>query len=242
MIYVIASLKRPTYFFTYHHPQLFFPLDQQEKMPDTNSPGVNSPAMQTPSKRTSSPSGDPSTQLISELLASVEKPKREPKDRIIRTPKSRGTNVHSGLAGISVTNAILQLEPPPIDAAMGSKHHPWMHLTGYELLTLRKRMKKNAIWKPSETMVAAELMDLGRGFPNYLEAKKQAEADGTEFVDEEGLPSTRPELFINPSTPGGRPINRGMVLNAAKKRKREGLSELVDDQKESLSKKVLESF
>lgn len=198
--------------------------------------------MQTPGKRTSSPTGDPSAQLINELLASVEKPKSEPKQRIIRTPKSRGTNVHSGLAGISVTNAILQLEQPPEDAAMGSRHHPWMRLTGYELLTLRKRMKKNAIWKPSETMVLAELSDLGRGFDNYLVAKKQAEEEGKDFVDVEDLPSTRPDLFTNPSTPGGRPINRGMLLNAAKKRKREGLSELVDDQKESLSKKVLQSF
>lgn len=207
-----------------------------------DSTGVDSPALQTPIKGTSPPSSDPSAQLISELLASVEKPKSGPKERVIRTPKSRGTNVHSGLAGISVTNAILQLEAPPENAAMGSKHHPWMRLTGYELLTLRKRMKKNAIWKPSETMVLAELSDLGRGFDKYLEAKRKADAEGTDFVDEDDLPSTRPELFTNPSTPGGRPINRGMLLNAAKKRKREGLSELVDDQKESLSKKVLQSF
>ena len=211
-------------------------------MPKTNSPGASSPIMQTPSNRTSLPGSDPSAQLMGELLASIEKPKAEPKERIIRTPKSRGTNVHSGLAGISVTNAILQLEPPPPNAAMGSKHHPWLRLTGYELLNLRKRMKKNAIWKPSETMVAAELMDLGRGFSNYLEAKKNAEAEGTDFVDEDNILSTRPELFANPCSPGGRPINRGMVLNAAKKRKREGLSELVDDQKQSLSKKVLQSF
>ncbi|KAL9136410.1 MAG: hypothetical protein Q9175_002396 [Cornicularia normoerica] len=211
-------------------------------MPTTDSPGASSLTLQTPSKGTSSPTDDPSAQLMSELLASIEKPKYEPKDSIIRTPKSRGTNVHSGFAGISVTNAILQLEPPPENAPMGSKHHPWLRLTGYELLTLRKRMKKNAIWKPSETMVGAELMDLGRGFPNYLAAKKQAEAEGTDFVDEDDIVSTRPELFTNLTSPGGRPINRGMVLNAAKKRKREGLSELVDDQKESLSKKVLQSF
>lgn len=211
-------------------------------MPNTNSPVVVLPSMQTPSKPTSSPADDPSAQLMGELLASVEKPKIEPKDRVIRTPKSRGTNVHSGLAGISVTNAILQLETPPADAAMGSRHHPWLRLTGYELLSLRKRMKKNAIWKPSETMIAAELMDLGRGFGNYLEAKKKAEADGTEFVDDDDIESTKPELFINPCTPGGRPINRGMVLNAAKKRKREGLAELVDEQKQSLSKRVLQSF
>ena len=211
-------------------------------MPKTNETGAGSPIMQTPNNRTSSPTDDPSAQLMGELLASVEKPKIELKDRIIRTPKSRGTNVHSGLAGISVTNAILQLEPPPANAPMGSKHHPWLRLTGYELLSLRKRMKKNAIWKPSETMVAAELIDLGRGFNNYLEAKKKAEAEGTDFIDEDDIMSTRPELFTNPCTPGGRPINRGMVLNAAKKRKREGFSELVDDQKQSLSKKVLQSF
>lgn len=207
-----------------------------------NIPGASSPIMQTPSNRTSSPTGDPSAQLMSELLASIEKPKTEPKERVIRTPKSRGTNVHSGLAGISVTNAILQQEQPPENAAKGSRHHPWMRLTGYELLTLRKRMKKNAIWRPSETMILAELDDLGRGMQNYFAARKQAETEGTDFVDEDDLPRTRPELFTNPTTPGGRPINRGMLLNAAKKRKREGLSELVDDQKESLSKKVLQSF
>ena len=103
-------------------------------------------------------------------------------------------------------------------------------------------MKKNAIWKPSDTLMAAELVDLGRGFENYLAAKTRAEAEGTAVVDEDELVRTRPDLFANPTTPGGRPINRGMVLNAAKKRKREGLSELVDDQKESLSKKVLQSF
>ena len=211
-------------------------------MPKSNSPGASSPITQTPGSRNTSPTNDPSAQLMNELLASIEKPKIEPKDRIIRTPKSRGTNVHSGLAGISVTNAILQLESPPPNAAIGSRHHPWLRLTGYELLSLRKRMKKNAIWKPSETMVAAELMDLGRGLSNYLEAKKKAEAEGTDLVDDDDIESTKPELFINPCTPGGRPINRGMVLNAAKKRKREGLSELVDDQKESLSKKVLQSF
>ena len=85
-------------------------------------------------------------------------------------------------------------------------------------------MKKNAIWKPSETMVAAELMDLGRGFSNYLEAKKNAEAQGTDFVDEDDILTTRPELFANPCSPGGRPINRGMVLNASNKLKRNGLS------------------
>ena len=211
-------------------------------MPNTDSPGASSPIMRTPSNPTSSSATDPSAQLINELLASIEKPKIEPKDRIIRTPKSRGTNVHSSLAGISVTNAILQQESPPPNAPIGSRHHPWLRLTGYELLTLRKRMKKNAIWKPSETMVAAELMDLGRGLSNYLEAKKKADAEGKEVVDDDDIESTRPELFVNPCTPGGRPINRGMVLNAAKKRKREGLSELVDDQKESLSKKVLQSF
>ena len=103
-------------------------------------------------------------------------------------------------------------------------------------------MKKNAIWRPSETMILAELDDLGRGMQNYFAARKQAETEGTDFIDEDDLPTTKPELFTNPTTPGGRPINRGMLLNAAKKRKREGLSELVDDQKESLSKKVLESF
>ena len=42
---------------------------------------------------------------------------------------------------------------------------------------LRKRVKKNAKWRPSGSMVKVELVGFGRGPHNYWEAKKKAEAE-----------------------------------------------------------------
>lgn len=63
-----------------------------------------------------------------------------------------GTNAHSASAGISVHNALLNLGPPPPDARVRSKHLPWLRLTDQEMMSLRKRMKKNAKWRPSDEM------------------------------------------------------------------------------------------
>ena len=146
-----------------------------------------------------------------------------------RPPGVMGTNVHSQVAGISTSNALAKLDPPPSDARPGSKYMPWNRLTEYEMAKLRKRMKKNAIWTPSDTMVRRELADLGRGKENYDKAKARSDATGEPFLDEEPMDPTKP---LQPGEISFVPIgaqdmtlsNRGMKLNEAKKLKKETLA------------------
>ena len=143
-------------------------------------------------------------------------------------PRKRGTNVHSSVAGISVHNALMNLAPPPPDALPGSKDAPWLRLTDWEMMNLRKRMKKNAKWRPSESMVKLELINAGRGPHNYWEAKQDAEARGLPFLDVDNIASSSADKplawgevsLTAPSSSEERPRNKGMVLNEAKKRKR----------------------
>ncbi|KAL9078831.1 MAG: hypothetical protein Q9157_002235, partial [Trypethelium eluteriae] len=146
-----------------------------------------------------------------------------------RPPGVMGTNVHSQVAGISTSNALAKLDPPPTDARPGSRYMPWNRLTEYEMAKLRKRMKKNAIWTPSDTMVRRELADLGRGKENYDKAKAHSEATGEIFLDEEPMDPSKP---LQPGEISFVPIgaqdmtlsNRGMKLNEAKKLKKETLA------------------
>ena len=73
--------------------------------------------------------------------------------------------------------------PPPEDAEIGSKYKPWTHLTEYEMYKLRKKMKKNHEWEPSQVMIRRELETRGRGWDSYYKAKAEAEKNGTPFVD-----------------------------------------------------------
>jgi len=73
--------------------------------------------------------------------------------------------------------------PPPEDAELGSKHRPWTYLTEYEMYKLRKKMKKNHTWQPSEVMIERELNDKNRGWNNYYKARAEAQQNGTSFVD-----------------------------------------------------------
>jgi len=52
--------------------------------------------------------------------------------------------------------------PPPEDAEVGSKYKPWTHLTEFEMYKLRKKMKKNHTWEPSDVMIRRELADAGK--------------------------------------------------------------------------------
>ena len=144
--------------------------------------------------------------------------------------KKIGTNVHSSMGGgVSVHNALMALEPPPPDAKPGSQHAPWLRLTDWEMMMLRKRMKKNAKWRPSESMVKVELIGFGRGPHNYWEAKKKAEAEGVEFIDVDNIATADPDKprawgeigLTAPSSSEDIPRNKGMALNEAKKRKRD---------------------
>ncbi|KAL5390400.1 hypothetical protein DPSP01_014807 [Paraphaeosphaeria sporulosa] len=119
-----------------------------------------------------------------------DKPPRPHKVRV-RAPGS-GTNVHSSFAGISTSNALARLSPPPDNARPGSKWAPWFKLTEYEMAVLRKKMKKNAVWTPSETMIKRQLEAGGRGQEAYDREKKRCEETGDEFLDEEpAAPSIR---------------------------------------------------
>ncbi|KAF2721182.1 hypothetical protein K431DRAFT_285020 [Polychaeton citri CBS 116435] len=168
---------------------------------------------------------------------------KEKKPRLSRQPGQPGTNAHSAVAGISTSNALLALTPPPDSALNGSKWLPWMKLTEWEMAKLRKRMKKNAIWVPSHTMVRRELKNLGRGVAGKEAAKKAADEGGPSFVDEaneadptkivvsgeesnEASNILANEYGIGEDETGGGAdedeelINRGMRLNEAKKLKR----------------------
>jgi len=93
--------------------------------------------------------------------------------------------------------------PPPEDAEIGSKYRPWIHLTEYEMFRLRKKMKKNHTWEPSEVMIRRELAERGRGWDNYYRAKAEAQANGTKFIDigNDEKPQVKPDKPESPLPP-----------------------------------------
>lgn len=169
--------------------------------------------------------------------------RKTPKPRAPRAPGQPGTNAHSAVAGISTSNALLALTEPPADAPKGSKWLPWVKLTEWEMAKLRKRMKKNAIWVPSQTMVRRELKNLGRGIGGKEAARQQAQANGTTFTDEHNEPDPTkvvisgeetdqinamlgpPQVYADDDDADAELINRGMRLNEAKKLKRQRVLE-----------------
>jgi len=64
--------------------------------------------------------------------------------------------------------------PPPEDAKLGEKYRPWTQLTEWEMWKLRKKMKKNIRWEPSDVMIQQELAAQGRGWENYYRARGEA--------------------------------------------------------------------
>lgn len=200
------------------------------------------------------------------------KEKKTPKPsslKIPKTPKVRshgvmGTNVHSSVAGISTSNALAKLTPPPQDAQPGSRWRPWLKLTEYEMASLRKSMKKNAVWTPSDTMIRRELAKDGRGRENYEKAKEQAAAAGKEafchfhkigrklmlkllgeqFLDEDPVDFSKATLApgeVSWDQPNAsETVNRGMKLNEAKKQKKEKEKEAArdGDQLEDVGRKM----
>ncbi|CVK88618.1 uncharacterized protein FMAN_04809 [Fusarium mangiferae] len=156
------------------------------------------------------------------------------------------------LSQAAAANNAALLQPPPEDAVVGSPDAPWLQLTQYELAKLRKRMKKNATWTPSETMIARELKALGRGPDAYHEAKKKAEDEGESFeptvpkpvVDSESGEKQLPagamsvEVLEAEEVPT---INRGMKLNEAKKLKRDNLAKMAAEEAEESARKMNEA-
>ncbi|KAJ5668732.1 hypothetical protein N7462_009802 [Penicillium macrosclerotiorum] len=143
------------------------------------------------------------------------KPARPPK-------KEKARRLSSGV-GVSTSNALAMLKPPPDDAKIGSEDLPWLRLTEWEMTKLRKKMKKNAVWQPSEVMIHRELALAGRGWEAYRTAKALADETGAEFVDCDDIETTRrDEMFKDLEET--KLSNRGMKLNEAKKLKREMLA------------------
>jgi hypothetical protein len=139
----------------------------------------------------------------------------------------------STVAGMSTSRALALLNPPPEDAQKGSEDLPWLRLTEWEMTKLRKKMKKNAVWQPSEIMIHRELLSRGRGWEGYRAAKEQAEETGEELLDcDDILNNYMPGKLTLKTDPAAdsagmeeiKTSNRGMKLNEAKKLKRKHLA------------------
>lgn len=168
--------------------------------------------------------------------AAADKTPRAPK---LKVPKSASQFSVPGASDIrmGLPTSTAPLVPPPEDAVAGSEDAPWMQLTQWELAKLRKRMKKNASWIPSDTMINRELKTLGRGYDGWVSAKKQAEDEGLPFqpnlpqpiVDDatgsEHLPMGAVSLSSAIAAEDKTLTNRGHELNKAKKIKKERLSD-----------------
>lgn len=144
------------------------------------------------------------------------KPPKPPKKDKARRPSSG--------VGVSTSNALALLKPPPEDAKIGSEDLPWLRLTEWEMTKLRKKMKKNAVWQPSEVMIHRELALSGRGWEAYRAAKALAEENGTEFIDCDNIEVTRADEIYREMEGNTQLSNRGMKLNEAKKLKREAMA------------------
>ncbi|KAJ5384489.1 Zinc finger PHD-type [Penicillium concentricum] len=153
--------------------------------------------------------------LESELIKTAPKPARPPK-------KEKARRLSSGI-GQSTAQALAQLKPPPADAKLGSEDLPWLRLTEWEMTRLRKKMKKNAVWQPSEVMIHRELALANRGWEAYRTAKALAEETGEEFIDCDNIEETRRGEAAK-DLEETKLSNRGMKLNEAKKLKREQLA------------------
>lgn len=195
----------------------------------------------TPAPNRRTPGVAPRIKLVS------NKPPKTP-SRLAR-PVTYATPALSQAA--AANNAAL-LQPPPDDAVVGSPDAPWLQLTQYELAKLRKRMKKNATWTPSETMIARELKALGRGPDAYHEAKKDAKEKGERFepvvpqaiVDTKSGEKQLPAGALSPDTLSAEEVatsNRGMKLNEAKKLKREALAKMAAEEAEESARKMNEA-
>lgn len=195
---------------------------------------------ESPTKRPGS-SGTPG---IPARIKLVNKVPKTPKPPAARPPRPVTVQV----VGAAMAGPVPQ--PPPDSAPPGSSDAPWLQLTQYELARLRKRMKKNAVWNPSDTMIARELKTLGRGPEAYREAKKRAEEQGVPFESSLSMPvagdsgsQVLPEGAISVDTlEEDMPVsNKGMKLNEAKKMKREAMAKLAAEEAEEAERKFAEA-
>ncbi|KAJ5103428.1 hypothetical protein N7532_003957 [Penicillium argentinense] len=173
---------------------------------------------------------NPDSPIASTEQSDAEQPtKSRKKEKSARRPSSG--------VGFSTRDALALLKPPPADAKVGSEDLPWLRLTEWEMTKLRKKMKKNAVWQPSEVMIHRELALSGRGWEAYRAAKLLAAENGTEFIDCDNLEETRRDE-MDKDAEETKLSNRGMKLNEAKKLKRE---QLAREERELLARGVVSS-
>ncbi|KAJ4425003.1 hypothetical protein N0V82_000285 [Gnomoniopsis sp. IMI 355080] len=165
----------------------------------------------------------------------ADKPPKVPKPRKI--PKGSQVSANAANPPLGMPAATAPLKPPPENAVPGSDDAPWLQLTQWELSKLRKRMKKNSAWIPSDTMINRELKHLGRGYDGWASAKKKAEEEGLPFeptlprpiVDDttgfEHLPMGAVSMDSAIKAEDRTLTNRGHELNKAKKLKKDRLSD-----------------
>ncbi|CAK7218681.1 hypothetical protein SBRCBS47491_003591 [Sporothrix bragantina] len=211
---------------------------------DVSSPSSEDESPPPTMRRKSTPGTQSRIKLLKAGGGAGDVP-RVPKIRVPRESRVPGQPY------ISTSSALARLKPPPENAVIGSADAPWLRLTAYELAKLRKRMKKNAQWSPSETMIARELKALGRNLDAFNQAKRKAEADGREF---EGL---LPEASVESDGVTRAPLgalsvdaaiaaednqlsNRGMKLNEAKKMKNRW-AQLAAQEAEESTRRMMEA-
>ncbi|KAL8420073.1 hypothetical protein RB594_003014 [Gaeumannomyces avenae] len=185
------------------------------------------------------------------VLASQPRAKAVKNPKPPKTPKPpKGSVAAQGVSRpTQPVPPMSSLKPPPENAVVGSADAPWLQLTAWELARLRKRMKKNAQWSPSDTMIARELKALGRGPEAYNKAKQLAEEQGKPF--EATIPASIPGADGVEHPPMGalsldaalaaedkQSNNRGLKLNVAKKLKKENLAKLAAELAEESARKM----
>ncbi|CAN8097244.1 unnamed protein product [Discula destructiva] len=118
----------------------------------------------------------------------AEKPPKVPKLKVPKVPKTPKPANSADPTPFGMPPLSAPLRAPPENTVPGSDDAPWLQLTQWELSKLRKRMKKNSAWIPSETMINRELKQLGRGYEGWASAKQKAEEEGLPFEPTLPLP------------------------------------------------------
>ncbi|CAK7235491.1 hypothetical protein SEUCBS140593_009300 [Sporothrix eucalyptigena] len=211
---------------------------------DVSSPSSEDESPPPTMRRKSTPAAQPRIKGMKSGVGADGMPK-VPKVRVPRESRVPGQPY------ISTSSALARLKPPPENAVIGSADAPWLRLTAYELAKLRKRMKKNAQWSPSETMIARELKALGRNLDAFNQARKKAEADGRIFegvlpeptVESDGVtraPLGALSVDAAIAAEDNNLSNRGMKLNEAKKMKNRW-AQLAAQEAEESTRRMMEA-
>ena len=169
-----------------------------------------------------------------DAMASTEHSDAEGDSKVALTPKrndkmARTARASMAAAAPSPVADKPPVHPPPKDAKPGGPDMPWLRLSDWEMNQLRKKMKKNAAWQPSDVMVHRELAVRGRGWEAYRSAKTRADRKGEELLDCDNIANTpkRKETARKSANEVKASLehNRGLELNAARRIKRETRAE-----------------